>query len=573
MKNLTRILAFLLCVVFVVMAFASCGKKKKKDDATTAQPQTTGSVTPVSTERDWASIADDIAGFAASNRRFKVELDVLTNAERISKNKEYLEGPDKVTEGETALIEQYVYERNHNAMEDLGIEGIEYTYWDYGWNQQNPQIVTAVQGNAADAPDLFVNMVFDLNLALKTQGVFRDIQTFPGGYFDFDSKGWMKSWMESLSFTGDRAYILGSDYFLDILRAMGVLPFNMYLMDQNSTKLATAILDASDPLGADEQLSTRFFDFVEQGKWTYDALHNLCEAIWEDSDGSGNNSIQDVLGIVTDKYSGMPAALMLYSSGVHTHETTQLEDGRQWISLPESSEALGSIFDAVAGVFSGQGAFVTNDSTSKGATADTPGIPYHYIKFAENTLLFAGPALLSALEGAAFQGMEQLYSVVPLPKVNLTDDYNTIIHNTSDAGAINVNTNPQRARTISAYLQHVTEHSTEIRDEFLQIVMKYKNTTYDQGTDRMLDLIYDKVTNARDKAMEDTAESKGELRFHAKMKDHAFTWTSAEISSDYLANRDTKNAHINSVMNKWYNDLPQGTATYTPENTESTPEG
>ena len=570
MKNLSRILALFLCVVLLAFAFASCGKKKD-GDATTApnaaettktpdasgNSSTTTTTTPATTTVNaWPSIAEEVGEISAANRKFLIELDNHSDAERNAANVKYLQGPDAIQEGVTPAIEQLIYERNEAAKALLGLD-IEYTLWDDAWNAQTDHIKTVVQGNAADAPDLFVNMVFDLNNAIKIDGVFLDIWSINNSYFDFDAKGWMKSWMESYSFTGDRAYVLGSDYFLDMLRAMGVLPFNLDLMDQNSAKLASAILPQGETLSEGEGISAHFFDYVEEGKWTWDTLGKLCQAIWVDTDGDGANSVGDLLGIATDRYSGMPSALIIFSTGEELTETRIIEDptdpnyGKQWIYLKEDTTAVNAIFDAVKGVFDGQGSFVTAGGAA-GSTIDSPGIAYLQQKFAEDTLLFAGPTLLGALEMDVFQQMQSTYSVVPMPKVDAAKDYNTIVHNTADCGAINVHTVPEKARAISAYLQYCTENSGEIREEFLQIVAKYKMTTYDQGTDRMLDLVYENLANSRDKAVEDASMRKSGERFHGKMKDNEFVWGSAEVAAWYESARASKQANIDELLTNWY---------------------
>lgn len=564
MKKLYSILALVLCVVMIAFCFTSCNKNKKGQ--TTATTESAGTNPPATTAGPdpWESIALEVNAIAPSNRSFKISYDVFTSAERVAKNDQYIKGPDAIEEGVTSTIQQMVYKRNEKAKDLLGLT-IEYATMDKDWNQQCDEIVTLVQGNAVDAPDLFINMVFDLNIALKTQGVFRDIKDLPGAYFDFDSdKGWMTSWMESYSFTGDRAYILASDYFLDVMRAMGVLPFNMDLMNERSADLASTILEEGDTLATDEDLSSRFFDYVDRGFWTWDTLSKLCAAVWQDADGSGGNTVKDTLGIMTDRYSGMPAALILFSTGETLTETTTDDSGRVDIQLKQDAESVGAIFDAVKSVFNGPGSFVTAGGAG-GATEDNPGLAYSQIKFSENTLLFAGPTLLGALENDTFQQMTYTYSVVPMPKADVNKDYNTIVHNTADVGAINVKTAPQKAIAISAFLQHCTENSGNIREEFLQIVTKYRTTTYNQGTSRMLDLIYDSLANSRDKAIEDASMRKSGARFHGVMKDNGFIWGSADIVSWYESNRADKQAKIEELLNIWY-DLPTNAAAN--ENTE-----
>ena len=581
MKKLNGILALLLCLLFLVPALASCGKKTP--DATTAEetaaestakgtsaesktvttaaeasnssssqtaPETTAAVT---TTNKWESIGDAVTAYADADRTIRIQYDTSSSAENTPQNSKYIQGPDELIDGTTSSIEEKVYHRNRDAAEMLGLS-LEYLKWDqYGWGKQAGQIVTLVNGNDPDTPDLYIDMLYDLNVAMKTSGVFKDIWSIPGSYFDFNAKGWMKEWMESLSFTGDRAYILGGEYFLELYRTMGVLPFNLDLMNSNVGKLAPALLGDGETIGAEESLSTYFFDLVEEGKWTWEDLGRLCEAIWVDSDTSGDNSFDDVLGIITDRYTGLPAALIVYSAGVSLTETYVIEDeesennGKTWVRYLNDSTLLGSIFDAVSNVFTAPGSFVTNFNPDSGKT-----LQEHYTKFSEDTLLFAGPIVLGALENDAFQTMTSVWSVVPLPKITAEQKYNTIIHNIGSAGAISVRTSPDKARALSAYLQYCNENSGEILEEFQQIVTKFKTTTYNQGTDRMLDIIYASVITARDKALEDTAEQTSGKSSGSWMKSQGYTGTSAFIAEKYLSELSGKQTKLDKILEKWY---------------------
>ena len=564
-----KILCLLLVLVMTALTLASCGKKNETtgttakataaetgDAAATTSDKTTLLETTVTEPETISPELMNVLLMDPALKRIKIEYSTFTNAEKASKNNIYIEGPDAVEEGVTPEIQIMVYERNRQASELLGTT-VEYTYMDKTWGAQAPEIQTIVQGNAADAPDLFVNMIYDLNRVLLTVGAFRDIWSISGSLFDFEAVGWMSEWMESASLTGDRAYILASDYFVDILRAMSVLPFNITMMDANSVKLAPAILGEGETLGAGEDLSERFFDFVEEGYWTWEVLGKLCEAIWVDTDGSGDDSIGDQLGIIADEYGGLNAAIFIYSCGETLTETYVIEDqtspnyGKQWVRYPADSATLGAIFDAVAGVFSGSGSFSTRCSDMAGSTPDQPGVAYHHIKFGQGELLTAGGCLLGALEDDAFQQMSDLYSVVPLPKVDVNKNYNTFIHNVGDAGAINVNINPNKAKALTAYLEFCTETSPEIREEFLEIVTKYKTTVYNQGTDRMLDIIYDGVINGRDKTIEDAIG--GGNRWHQMMKDGGkFLYTSANVVTNYETNVKSKQTTLDGILEKWY---------------------
>ncbi len=556
--------ALILCILLCLPAFASCGGSggtTATTAATTADTATepagseteTAIDTTVATTADkWEEIVPKITMIAERDRTLKIEYSVGGSAEKWSKNDIYVAGPDAVVDGETPLIQQMVYERNEAAKELLGIS-ITYIPWDYGFGQQQEPIELAVKGNDADAPDLFISMLNDVSKAMLN-GVFKDVWSIPNAFFDFNSPGWLKEWMENMSFTGDRAYILGSDYFLDILRVMDVIPFNMTMMDEKASVLAPAIIGADEELGAGEELTPRFFDLVETGGWTWDVLGKLCEAAWVDTDGDGQDSINDVLGIIADGYGGINAASFVYCCGEPLTELYKIEDesspynNQQWIKFRDDSSGLNRIYDAVKSVFEGSGSLTTSYSFGGNSPAQ-PGATYHHTKFGAGEILFGGICTLGALEDEAFQNMTDLYSVVPCPKLDETGSYNTIIINQGDVGVINVNANPRKARVLSAFIQYCTENSGEIREQFLQIVTKYKTTTYNQGTDRMLEIIYNGVLYGRDKQVDDLNK---DPRWHRIMMSEKFVAGSDVISQRYAAALSQKQALLDNVMKTWY---------------------
>ena len=556
-------LCLLLCVVFSVFALASCGGKAPDEataapetEATSPEDETDPTTAAVTTDK-WEALAPKITMLSERDRSLKIECSEFKTAEKASKNDIYLKGPDEIVDGVTPLIQQMVYDRNR-AADELLQTTVEYVFWDIIYGEQKDQIDLVVKGNAADAPDLFVNMIYDLGLEIL-RGTFKDIRSIPGSFFDFSAKGWLTTWMDNMSLTGDRAYILGSDYFLDVFRAMTVLPFNMTMMDLNAAKLAPAVIgEDEDPLGEGEALTTRFFDLVEEGRWTWDVLGKLCEASWVDTDGNGSDSIYDTLGIIATEYGGQSAGSFIYSCGEELTVEYRITDpdspyfGQQWIKYADTSEGLNKIFDAVKAVFDGPGSMSTNQPPEKN-TPEQPGAAYFLTKFAARELLFAGVCQLSALEDDVFQQMEDLYSVVPCPKADEKNAYNSVIYNDADAGAINVNIGPRKAKTLTAYLQYCTENSPAIRTQFLQIVTKYTTTVYNQGTDRMLDIIYDGILWGRDKAVEDLF---GEIlrgsRWHALMKSNHFTVGADFITQQYESLRAVKQRQLDKDLEKWY---------------------
>ena len=551
MKKRILFLLLTLCLILSVFTLASCGKKDKKGG---------GEQTTAATTDKWEILAPRITMLPEDFRQLKIEYSAYKSAgSKTSKNDVYLKGPDTIEAVGTPAIQIMVYERNRAAEATLGTT-VEFVSWDYAWGKQAGQIDLVVKGNDPDAPDLFVNMIYDLNMELLNSS-FKDVWSIPGSFFDFSTPGWQSVWMNNMSLTGDRAYVLGSDYFLDIMRVMTILPFNMDMMDKNAAKLGPVILNEGESLGPGEKLSAYFIDFVEKGNWTWDVLGKFCEAIWHDENGDGQDSIQDILGIIADENQGFSAGAFVYSCGETLVEEYKINDpnsayyGKQWIKYADDSAGLNQIFDKVKAVFDGHGSLSTSkDYSPSSNTPEKPGLAYHHTKFAKSEILFGGVCLLGTLEDATFQNMTDLYSVLPCPKVDASKSYNTIIYNTGDAGAINVRTQPGKAKVLTAYLQYCTERSVPIREEFLQIVTKHKTTTYNQGTDRMLELIYDGILYGRDKAIDDLIgdQARSGGRWHSMMKINHFSVGADFIASEYKSLRAAKQSLLDECLRTWY---------------------
>ena len=558
MKRSTLSLFLILCLVLLTLCFASCGKDAASaTDATeSATVDGEGNPTEAATTDKWNVLAPKVKVIAPTHRTMRIEMNTWGNATKINKNRELIAGPDSVVDGQTPVIQQMIYARNQAADKLLGTT-IEYVFWnDLAWADQAAEIIKVVDGKADDAPDLFIDGAYDLTKTLLTTGAFKDIWSIPNSFFDFKADGWMEEWMESMSLTGDRAYILGGDYFVDLIRSISVLPFNKDLMNRNGAALAPAIIGTTDTLGEGEELSARFFDLVETGKWTWDVLGKLCEAIWVDKDGDGQDSVADQLGILGFTTRAVSSAIYCYSNDEQFFKVKTIEDpnskyyNKQWVYYPDTVGTLGEIFDAVTSVYKGHGSLATGGDTA-GSTPENPGLAYHWIKFGQGETLFAGACLLGTMEDEAFQQMEDVFSVVPMPKVHAETRYNSMIfYDNADTGAINVNTNAFRTKVLTAYLQYSVEQSTKIRTEFLQTVMKYRTTVYDQGTDRMLELIYASVISSRDKVIE--YEVGGMVKWNEEMQKGEFVVSSADLAAIYEANRQSKQNRLDEIIRNWY---------------------
>ena len=84
--------------------------------------------------------------------------------------------------------------------------------------------------------------------------------------------------------------------------------------------------------------------------------------------------------------------------------------------------------------------------------------------------------------------------------------------------------------------------------------MKYKTTTYNQGTDRMLDIIYDSVITGRDKMIEDCVGT--DYRFFWIMMRGKSEVTASDLAAQYETCINVKQALLDKIIRTWY-DLPK----------------
>ena len=526
-------------------------KTTATSDAGGGSSSENGSTQTVTTTDPWEPIALALSGLDERYRTILIELDASETAETGARNTRLFAGPDAIT-GATPAAERAIYERNRAARERLGLS-VGYAYWDDVCGEQAGKIVTATAG--ANAPDLFVNTLRDLTRA-ALEGCFRDVFASEGSYLDLSGDGWLTAFVASASLTHDRAYILAGDAFLDLFRGATVMPFNRSVFDDKTegARLSPCILPKGETLAEGENLSDRFFDFVGDGKWTYDALAALSAAIFSDSgDRVNTDDFSDLLGFVCDTAADTAAGAFLAAGGTdYLAESTDGETGRVTLTYRNDGGSLGALFDAVSRLISGSGTLVTTGGFSD--LPDQPGLAAHRRKFAEGSLLFLGAVPLGALGYGEIRGMTDEYAVAPLPKLLEADRYVTPVSPDADAGAINRSSAAFSA--VSAYLQFLSENSGAALDAYLaSLTGKAKGT--DAGTDRMIGIIRGSIASLRAGMIEDAVSGVGAPAWRTPMEASTYKATAADFAEEYSAAIAVKQTRLNQLLDTWYG-LPKG---------------
>lgn len=566
-----RLISILLVVMMLVIALASCMGKTPASTtaATTTTPTTTPPTTTTKPSVDvddvvnpkWETLATDVKGMAADLRSLKFELSDVISGTYDAKNEEYMVGPDSL-EGASA-IQRLIYERNKEACDTLGIT-IEYTKNNDNWGFAYPNIVTTCTSTEIpNAPDMYVNMMYDM-VGAALGSSFRDLLSIKDSYFDFTEEGWFYDIMSDMSFSRERVYLMASDYFVDIIRNMMVLPFNLSMLDSSVQNQELVDVLAGGQYQNGDYLSDYLFDLVRDGKWTYDKLTAICEKISQEGNGGvSGDSEDDILGLYLDCSGGTMASGLLYSTNVVGLSDTKDANGAVTkIVYPATGDELHKVFKKVDTLMKASGTLA-----ALGAGTESVEINGNIDrKFAQGTLFSNGPTLLGDFENDSYQkDMQDIFSVVPLPLLEegSVDDHNTPIHNCAMVGGINIQS--QKYLAVSAFVQYSTEHpkTQEIRLEYLEIAMKYEMFEYNPGTDEMLTIIYNNIKSCREMIVDNIVAQQGDYGWEKQVRWHGFLLGNGfenadNFLSEYESLRSSKQGDVDELLAKWY-QLPKAT--------------
>ena len=111
---------------------------------------------------------------------------------------------------------------------------------------------------------------------LVPQGLYMNIVDMP--YISFDAPWWDVAYMQEMSMGQDQLYTLVGDATIDRMRYLSCVYYNKQLY-QN-------LFDSADGL----------YQTVLDGKWTYDTLRTISEAVYSDVNGDSKMDEDDLIG-------------------------------------------------------------------------------------------------------------------------------------------------------------------------------------------------------------------------------------------------------------------------------------
>lgn len=489
-SRLTKVLCLMLVLVMVFAMAVACGKK---DDSKPNNGNNSGNnggnggnggtTNPgETTEAKWYDSVD------FGQKTLTIQLSNDTADPELPADVAYIQGPDKISETTGVdKVKNLVKERNRNVeSKKNGINvKIDYKYtlvegYSDRWSHVSSVIAQAERNYSnSNKADLYIDLMYDMLGAACEKAVFDNILKYTktdsgvagwvGGYFDIESyNGYNTALMSDMTLTEDRQVLIASDYFLDVLRAMLVLPFNLSMY----TEYATDDADAA-----------KLYQMVLDGKWTWDQLLSYNGV----ASSAGSATIDDSRILMAIANGGMMASGFLYS----TDYTIYKQDGDKY-TLKTTCSELQQLFSK-AGTLSGVRGIVM-------LPGESAAVGESNRKFTSGESLFATVNMLGILETADFQGMAQgSLSILPIPKLNENREYSTLTNSRARVGALSYHSTNQAA--MSAYIQLSTEESGTVKNTYFDdaILGKYLAGS---GASNILNMIYNRLGNAKNAIIE-----------------------------------------------------------------------
>lgn len=375
----------------------------------------------------------------------------------------YIEGD----EHDTTSVSQFVIARNSYIEENMNAT-LDYVNVSEAYGtvtEYHRQLVLS-----GEQMDLFINKLYPM-VNFSLEGYLTNVAN--NNYFDYFSDYWYTDYMDELSLDGNTCYFLAGDYFMDIIRSVNVLVYNMDMMDE-----------ANSENGG----NTGFLETVKDGDgaaggWTIETMLTLAE--------NATNAASDVLDNNTYGFvSNQIWSAMIPMLGGFDLSYVTIEDGTAKIAL--NNETSASALTSLKALFCGDftpGYAMADGISSYGAQTKLENITAAQHFMVGRSLFLAGERFASM---ANFTDMEARWGVAVYPKVNdLQTSYISPTHDTTEIGCIpRTCTQKDDVLQLLEYLSLLT-HKT-VMAEYYDNLLKLRYSK-EPAVSEMVDLIHDNL--------------------------------------------------------------------------------
>ena len=440
-----RISAFILALLMLTPALASCSDNGNTSETTAAETTAAGETTAEAVgETERSQIKDNLP-----------ELNFDGQDIRIIYRDDGADLSVEVVSEETGdIVNDAVYNRQMTVEERLNIKmkAIPMTDTIHSPNQVRDAVRKSVTAGSDDYDIALNHMSGTTPLALEN--MFVDLNSLD--YLDFSQPWWAGDFMEQATINGHCYYAAG-DMALTLIQSM-------YLIYYNKDLYANYFDD-------------KLYDTVWDGKWTIDKMMELGRTVYTDSNGDSQYDVGDVYGYSTTSIRLIDALLV----GANVPLSERDSDGTPRLIVGEDERTFDFI-TKVAGL-------LTDKQLTWRVQDNADGEVDMLKKFSEGTLLFIP---FTPMGASQLRQMENDFGVLPMPKLDDTqDEYTTSAHNGFSSITI-VNTCKYADKAAAVIEALCAESYRFVTPAYYETALKVKYSRDDE-TSKMLDMIRESV--------------------------------------------------------------------------------
>ncbi len=451
MKHLKRVISLLLVTAMLALTAVSCGNgSDQKDPQDTTTAAVGGEVaTEATTEQATETTKDPAASDLPEDLNYNGETINI-----ISRDSDWVRDEIWVKEINGDVVNDAVYARNAAVEEQLGvtINNIFITGTDnYAVSDKVRTAVTA----GSDEFDILANSVYS-TIMYSAENIFHNL--YDCEYLDLEKPYWAQGFNEAASI-GDGQYMCTGAAALTLYRYMFVTFFNKDMMA--------------------EVTDVNLYDVVNNDQWTLDYQYELASKFYSDLNGNGQRDEDDRYGFVCTNV----AYIDPYWSSCELPILTKDENNQYVYSM--DLDRMSSAVDKILKLwYNCEGSYIfASVSDAANQLIGTSAIAER--RSATTTLR------LVSVETEDFRNMTDLYGIIPIPKMDETQEgYQTFLHDQFTAFGIVSTVKESRLQMMGAFLEAMAAESYKsLVPTYYELALKTKYVS-DEESGQMLDMIY-----------------------------------------------------------------------------------
>ena len=365
------LLAAMLCSLVVCLVSCSDPEQSEQEEHTTDAPET------VVDPNDHDDLGEDVD---LGER----EIVIISRVEASNEDELYVAEPN------SEPVNDAVFRRNLNVEERLNCEIRVVQHIGNagaGLTDEVANEVSKMVASGATDYHIIANASYT-SMTLAIQGRMSNLAESP--YINFEKNYWAQGYNEALSYH-DTQYFITGPMSLSYYRYMFVTLFNKQMLE-------------------DVDMQNKLYEVVENGEWTIEYMMGVAELFYRDLNGSGGRDFDDQYGycVRVGPHSSMMDG---YWEGTDVQVLVKNDQGEYEYGL--DGQRMSDSIEAVLDLLDNSGSFVGGENDSDILE-----------KFVSNEVAMINYRLIG-VEDPILRNMVNDYGILPMPKLNVEQDYKT----------------------------------------------------------------------------------------------------------------------------------------------------